>query len=134
VALSTAADSAPGLIHATVGDVRESLLQVIDRLDEASASLVEALRVERVALSESVHTEREAVAGLVDKQRQAIALDATNFADRVVRTSGGQVRLLAREVMLWLILLAVIVLGLPFVAGYIIGRGERERMRSAHDA
>jgi len=39
-----------------------------------------------------------------------------------VRTSGEEVRHFTREAMLFVIALALVVLGLPFAAGYLVGR------------
>jgi hypothetical protein len=39
-----------------------------------------------------------------------------------VVTAGREVRQLAREVLLLLIVLSLVVLGLPFAAGYMVGR------------
>lgn len=123
--LSTAADTAPGLVHDAIRDVRLSIRDVLDRVDASSRALINALDVERAALSATVRTEREAITGTVDTQRQAIALDAGKIADQVVRTTGEEVRRLAREVLLLLIVLFAVVLGLPFAAGYMVGRGRR---------
>jgi hypothetical protein len=129
--LSAVADAAPDLVHGAVADVRHSVDDVLNRLDASSAALIKALEVERAALSTTVRTEREAVTGAVDAQRAAIALDATRIADQVVRSAGEEVRRLAREVLLLLILLFMIVLGLPFAAGYVVGRAQRGRAAEA---
>jgi hypothetical protein len=39
-----------------------------------------------------------------------------------VNDTGQQVRYLAREALLLLIVLVIVVLGLPFAAGYLVGR------------
>jgi len=65
----------------------------------------------------------------VDVQRQALAADAGRLADQVVRTSGEEVRHLTRQALLLLIVLALVVLGLPFAAGYLTGRA-RSALRS----
>jgi hypothetical protein len=44
-----------------------------------------------------------------------------------VKSAGEQARYLAREVLLLLIVLAVVVLGLPFAAGYFVGRARPDR-------
>jgi hypothetical protein len=129
--LSNVADTTPDLVHGAIADVRQSVRNVLDRLDTSSAALIKALDVERAALSTTVRTEREAVIGAVDAQRAAIALDAARVADQVVRSAGEQVRQLARDVLLLLIVMFVIVLGLPFAAGYMVGRARRGRVPAA---
>ena len=58
----------------------------------------------------------------MDVQRKALTADAGRIADHLVQTSGEQVRRLTREALLLLVLLALVVLGLPFAAGYLVGR------------
>lgn len=125
--MSEIAQSSPQLVHGAVADVRRSLLEVIDRLDATSAATMATLRSERIALSETLSSERAAVIVAADAQRKALALDAANIATQVVSSTGNQARLLAREVILLLILLAVVLLGLPFAAGYFVGRSAHRR-------
>lgn len=125
--MSAAAETAPQLVHEAVADVRRSVLDVLNRLDASSAATIQALRVERAALSATVSTERAALLSAADLQRKAISVDLANLADRIVASSGEQLRHLAREVLLLLVLLAVVVLGLPFAAGYLVGRAQRAR-------
>ena len=129
--LSLDADNAPELVRQAVAEVRRSVVDVLNRVDASSASLIRALDVEREALSATVRSEREAVANEVDGQRKALAADASRIADQVVNTAGEQVRHLVREVVLLLIVMFVIVLGLPFAAGYAVGRARRGRSAEA---
>jgi hypothetical protein len=68
------------------------------------------------------------VVSAADAQRKAIAHDFAGIASQVVTASGIEARRLAREVTLLLIALSVVLLGLPFAAGYLVGRALR-----AHD-
>ena len=45
--------------------------------------------------------------------------------------SGAQVRTILREATVLLILLALVLLGLPFTAGYFVGRARGARRREA---
>jgi hypothetical protein len=123
--VSAAAESAPQLVHEAVADVRRSVIDLLRQVDASAASILETLRTERAALSADVRTEREAVVLAADAERQAIARDAARIADQVVKAAGEQARYLAREVLLLLIVLAILVLGLPFAAGYFVGRARR---------
>jgi len=120
--VSAAAESTPQLVQQAVTDVRHGLVDLLHRVDATAASILETLRTERAALSADVRTEREAVVMAADAERQAIARDAAGIAEQVVKSSGEQARYLAREVLLLLIVLAIVVLGLPFAAGYFVGR------------
>jgi hypothetical protein len=125
--LADVAQSAPQLVQGAIADVRRSLREVVDRLDASSRETTEALNAERAALFSNIQSEREAMVAAVDTQRQAFAADATRVADRVVTTAGEQLRRLVAEVLLLLIVVFAVVLGLPFAAGYFVGRARRER-------
>ncbi len=125
--VSAAAENAPQLTHDAVADVRQSVFEALDRVDKSSAAMIERLSVEREALTKDLNAERDTVLAAADTQRKALAQDVSKIADQVVRSSGEQVRSLAREVLLLLIVLAAVVLGLPFWAGYMVGRAQRDR-------
>ncbi len=126
--MSAAAETAPELVHGAVADVRHSVIDVLNRVDASSAALIQSLATEREALTADVRTEREALLVAADEQRKAIAQDLAKIADQVVVTSGQQARYLAREVLLLVIVLAIVVLGLPFAAGYFVGRSRNPRV------
>jgi len=125
--LSAAADSAPQMVHEAVADVRESVIDLLQRVDSSSASILETLHSERTALAADVRGEREAVVLAADAERASLARDAARIADQVVKATGEQARQLAREVLLLLIVLAIVVLGMPFAAGYLVGRARAGR-------
>jgi hypothetical protein len=120
--IADASENAPQLVHSAIADTRKSALDVINRLDTISAQLVDAFQSQRVALTEDVRKEGEALSSEASNQRAAIARDVSAIADRVVRTSGQEMRYLVREALLLTIVLAAVVLGLPFAAGYLLGR------------
>jgi hypothetical protein len=126
--VSAAAESAPQLVHGALADVRESVIDVLHQVDSSTAAILETLRTERIALATDVHTERQAMLTAADAGRQAIARDAARIADQVVKSAGEQARHLVREVLLLLIVLAIVVLGLPFAAGYVVGRARAGRI------
>jgi len=123
--LSAVADSTPQLVHEAEAQVRDSLREVLNRLDASGRAAAEALHNERGALFADLEAERTAVAAAVDVQRRALAADAARLADQVVKSSGAEVARITRTVLLLLVLLALVVLGLPFAAGYALGRTRR---------
>jgi hypothetical protein len=127
--LSAVAESTPALVHGAEAEVRRSLREVLERLDASSALTVAALRTERAALFTDLQSEREAVLAAVDVQRKALALDAGRIAAQVVKSAGEQARYLVGEALLLLMGLAIIVLGLPFIAGYLVGRARHRHAR-----
>jgi hypothetical protein len=84
--------------------------------------MLRTLRVEREALAANIAAEREGVTAAFDTERIRISADAAQIAAQAVDTSWREFRKLVREALLLAILLAVVMLGLPFAAGYLIGR------------
>ncbi|MBS0580849.1 MAG: hypothetical protein JSR36_16445 [Proteobacteria bacterium] len=125
--LTALADAAPEHAREVVGDLRGSLLDVIARLDDAAAASLARVSKERVALLTDLHAEREATLVALDVQRKEVTADASRIADQIVRSAGEQARRLARTVLSLVIVLAAVVLGLPFAAGYLVGRNRRPR-------
>jgi hypothetical protein len=125
--LTAVAESTPELLHGAEEDVRQSVHEILNRLEAASTSAAQTLHQERVELFAEIQTEREALVSAADAQRRQLVQDAAGIADRVVKTSGAEVRRLTREVMLLLTLFIVVVLGLPFAAGYLVGRAALRR-------
>lgn len=121
--LTRVAESAPELVHGAEADVRQSLREVLDRLNASSAATTEALHAERIALFADLQVQREALMVEVDVQRKALALNA----DQLIRTSGQQARAVVRDVVLLGMLLLLVLFGLPFVAGYAVGKARARR-------
>jgi len=128
--LIAVAESTPELVHDAETEVRQSLREVLERLEASSRAATEAMHTERVALFADLLAQREAVVVAVDQQRKALAQDAARLSGQLVRDAGVQLRELAAEVGLLLIVLAALVLGLPFAAGYLVGRARAERARN----
>jgi hypothetical protein len=120
--MAAAAEKAPDMVHAAIAEAHQSLIAIINKLDASSAIMMQGIREERIALTADVRVEREVALVAIDEQRKALALDAAKLSDQFVATAGQEARRLAREVLLFLIVLSIIVLGLPFVAGYLVGR------------
>lgn len=122
-ALTAVADSAPEHVHDAVMDLRKSLIEVIDRMNAAAAGTLARVGAERGAMLADLRSEREATLLAVDAQRRALTSDAARIANDLVVSSGDQARRFAREAMV----LVILVLGLPFVAGYLVGRARQAR-------
>jgi hypothetical protein len=110
-------------------EVRQSVREVLNRLDATTSETAATLRTERTALFADLQGERAALVAAVDVQRRALAEDAARILDRMVKASGAEVRRLTWEVMLFLILFSIVLLGLPFAAGYLVGRAARRERR-----
>jgi hypothetical protein len=120
--ISKLADTSPELAHEAIGELRRSLRESSDRLDASWMQMLRTLRTEREALAANIAAEREGLTQAFDIERARISADAAKMVADSVDTSWRELRKLVREALLLTILLAVVVLGLPFTAGYWVGR------------
>jgi len=125
--LTAVAESSPELLRDAEDEFRATLREVFQRLDATQRASMTALHAERVALFADIQEQREAVLASLDTQRKALTADAGRIANQLVRTSAEEARHLTFEALAFLIVLALVVLGLPFVAGYLAGRARSAR-------
>src|ERR1700686_4390244 len=122
-AVSVTAGAMPDLVKGIVRAVGV-------RFNPSWAELMGTVHSEGSTLSASVSAERQAAMQAGGVGRAAVAADAARIASQVIREAGEQARALVHEALLALIAMAVVLLGLPFAAGYFVGRGRRrERSR-----
>jgi hypothetical protein len=123
--MTAVAENAPELVHDAVADVRRTLITIIDKVNQSTTAMMLAFHDERVDLTADIQAERAKALVALDEQRKALTLDAARISNQVVITAGRELRRLALQVVLLLVLFAVVALGLPFAAGYFVGRGRR---------
>jgi hypothetical protein len=119
-ALSVIAGETPDLVKGVVRDVSM-------RFNASWAQVMGALHSEGGTLSASIRDEREATVAAVDIERAAVAADAARITSQVIHDAGEEARRLVREALFVLIAVAVVLLGLPFAAGYFVGRARRSQ-------
>jgi len=120
--LTAVAESSPEMLREAEAELRASLREVLDRLDASSRVATAALHAEREALFADIEQERQGLLVAVDLQRRELTADAGRLGEQLVRTSGTELRHFTREAMLLVIALTLVLLGLPFAAGYFLGR------------
>jgi hypothetical protein len=120
--ISKLADTSPALAREAIADLRESLRASSDQLDASGMQMLRTLHLEREALALNIATERESMIAAFDDQRTKISADAAQITAQTVDTSWRELHKLVREALLLIILLTLVVLGLPFAAGYWVGR------------
>ena len=111
-------DATPKMVD---GVVRDAGL----RFDSRWTEMMRDVRDEGTTLSGSLSAERQAAVSALDAERAAVAADAARIVNQVVSEAGEEVRRLVRETLLLIIALAIVILGLPFAAGYFVGRARR---------
>jgi hypothetical protein len=130
--ISKLADTSPELAHEAIAELRGSLRTSSDRLDDSWRQMLRTLRVEREALAANIASEREGVVAAFDAERTQIAADVAQITDRAVETSWRELRKMVREALLLTILLTLVMLGLPFAAGFLLGKRLHKSSGSDH--
>jgi hypothetical protein len=116
------ADSSPELLHGAVADLRANLFEVATRFDRSWLLLVRSLHDERAALSAEVKDERIALTAAADVERAEIMKDADHTATQLTEAAWGHLRAELRELAIFGLVAVVLVLSMPFAAGYYLGR------------
>ena len=123
--ISKLAETSPELAHQAIAQLRDGLRDSTERLDQSWLQTLRTLTAERAALAENLASEREHLIAAFDLQRIQLSADADRIVARSIDTSWQQFRKLVREALLLVILLLLVLLGLPFGAGYLVGRRVR---------
>jgi len=118
--LSSMVDTAPQRVDIVVRDLRA-------QFDSTLRELIAAMHSESAALSAEMNSQRQAAVDAINTERAAIAADASRVASQVVRDAGEEARKLVREALMAVLALAIILLGLPFAAGYLVGRARHKQ-------
>lgn len=121
------AQNSPELASRSIEDLRAMLEDTTGNLDRSWALMMLSLGKEREALAAGIKAERVGLTESFDLQRKAITEDVGRMANEVTERSWRQLRGLVREVMLLAGLGVVVILGLPFAAGYLLGRAARTK-------
>lgn len=127
--ISNLAETSPALVREAIADLRSSLNESSDRLDNAWLEMLRTLHSEREGLAADIASERQNVTAAVDVERAKMSADAAQIAAHAVDTSWNELRKLVREALLLMILLSLVLLGLPFAAGFMVGRLRRDSDR-----
>lgn len=108
---AAAAERGPALLAARLADIQGDLTRDNGFLSQQRTAIMDDLRKERVAIAETIRQER-----------QEVMKDLDAFTVKMIEEVSAQLRYLISSA-LWLLILFVLVLwGLPFGAGVLVGR------------
>jgi len=128
------AETEPGKAAAMLEEARADLQRGWAQVDQRWVETLSVLQAERAALArtlESAQTaldatiqrERTAFYAALSQERSGLAADAERYTLRVVE----EARSVAREAVVWVVGLIVLVLGTTFVVGFVLGRATQRR-------
>jgi hypothetical protein len=123
--LADFASASPEIAEQAAADLEKALRNGTADIEEASLMFMTALTAEREALFEELDEQWRFLAVELDAQRAATATDLERIASGLADELWVNMDQLANKLSLLLIVLIVLILTLPFGAGYLLGRAQR---------
>src|SRR5574341_875232 len=110
------AEKGPALLAAKIGEMQTELTKPDGFLTQQRDALLGELHKERAALTEAV-----------SQERAAVMKDLDAYTIKVIQEVSAQLRTLVGSALVLIILLVVVLWGLPFGAGFLVGRSTRKK-------
>ena len=123
--LADFASASPEIAQQATRDLEQALLNGTADIQESSLLIMAALSSEREALFEELDAQWRFLAGELDSQRAATAVDLERIADGLANDFWSNINQLANKLSVFLIVLIILILTLPFAAGFLLGRAGR---------
>jgi len=108
-------------------DFRTERTAITQSLDTNLVAVLQAMEREVGSLLKALEKERAAVLLSVEQERAAILQDVDRIVRDTTERSWKHLRATVKEVLFYAVLLVLIVLGLPFFFGYLVGRATRAK-------
>ena len=140
--LGVLAQTQPELAMQRLAELQVELTRVADSFDRRwgqtllilqaeRAALAKDLEAMRAAMDATIERERIALYAAISAERAALAADATRIGKELGPLLLAKLGAVVGEALLLLILLVLILLGLPFLAGFFVGRAKVRRSQAA---
>ena len=97
------------------------------------ATLVKDLEAMRVAMDATIERERKALYDAISAERAALAADATRIGKELGPLLIAKLGEVVTEALLLLCLLVLLLIGLPFLSGFLVGRAMTRHSQTAKD-
>ena len=120
--LAGLADRSPAMVSQATTDLDRILRRSSGDFERSALAIVEAIRLERELLMADLDDNWGRIYSAIDTQRTAAATDIERIVLGINADLWSNVRGLMREAAMFLILVVLLVLTLPFVGGYLVGR------------
>jgi hypothetical protein len=100
----------------------ELLRNIMQNLHEGLGSIISAFDYQRIAFMKDFQKERIAITAVLQKERTLAMQELDVTATKVVNDSWTHVREIIKDILLWVIIIVILVLGMPFWLGVLVGR------------
>lgn len=125
--LISVAENAPELIDGTLISFREQMDPLFYGLDEGISNAMWRLSEERAEVGMIVERERYALDAMVKREREALTEEAHTLVDEGIKNTMEELRGTIRTIALLALLFIIVILGLPFYAGYLLGKKKSDK-------
>ena len=120
--VAVVAEQTPDLLDTALLRINEELAALIGAIDGQRAAVMEGLERERLGLTEVVARERAALVEAVAVERAATLEELERYSDQVIADTWSQIRGLMGIAIFGLIALLIVLFGVPFGLGMLVGR------------
>jgi hypothetical protein len=115
-------EQAPEMLDAALVRVNEELAVLIEAIDAQRVAAMEGLERERLGFTEVVARERAALVEAVAVERAATLEELERYSDQIIADAWSQIRSLMGIAIFGLIALLIVLFGVPFGLGMLVGR------------
>jgi hypothetical protein len=116
------ADRAPVLVEDSLVLLQDEVATLIAALGAERVAVMESLGRERVAAMGAFGREREIIVEAISQERVATLAELERYVDKLVEDVFAEINGLATIVLVGLIALVLVVFGVPFGIGVLVGR------------
>jgi hypothetical protein len=120
--LITVAENSPETIKEAIVEFRYNISPLFEGLNYEIGSAMESLSEDLISVDSMLLRERVALDSIIKRERVALTEKADTLVDEGIKTAFDSIGDTLSSLILYFILLFVVVLGLPFYLGYLIGR------------
>lgn len=131
--MTKAAGELSGTLAPELAKFEQQWKSTLLTLTNERAAVMEAVRSERVEIIKSLEAQRDALTRDFARERAEITVAADRMTQNAIDHAGQQLRGIIGTVLFYVALILIIVLGLPFVFGYWVGKiaGRRSEASAA---
>jgi len=116
------ADNSPETIEQAIKEFRNNISPLFKNLNYEIGAAMESLSTDVQSVDIMLQRERIALDSIIKRERIALSQKADTLVDEGIKTAFDSIGDTLGSLILYFILLFIVVLGLPFYIGYLIGK------------
>ncbi|GAA4812915.1 hypothetical protein [Litoribaculum gwangyangense] len=116
------AERSPETIERAIKEFRNNIGPLFSSLNYEIESAMRSLSSDVQSVDEIIHRERVAIDSIIKRERMVLTAKADTLVESGVEKAIASIGKTLRNLIMYFILLFIVVLGLPFYIGYLIGK------------